>query len=69
MHNIVQAVPALKYQCGYIIGYFPSRDPQMFFKYITWSHVYSLIMYSDLNQQQIDLRYNCTLNLNGNTVK
>ena len=34
-HNIVQAVPALKYQRGYTIGDFPSCDPQMFFKYVT----------------------------------
>ena len=26
-------------------------------------------MYSDLNEQQIDSHYNCTVNLTGNTVK
>ena len=33
-------------------------------------HGYSLITYSDLNQQQIDSRYNCMVTLiTGNTVK
>ena len=32
-HTIVRAVPAFKYECGYPIGYFTSRDPRMFFKY------------------------------------
>ena len=49
-------------------GYFISHDSRMFFKDITRSHGYSLITYSDLNQQQIDLCYNCTVNLTGNTV-
>ena len=35
----------------------------------TGLHVYSSITYIDLNQQQIALRYNCTVNLIGNTVK
>ena len=29
-HTIVQAIPAFKYECGYLIGYFETRDPQMF---------------------------------------
>ena len=36
---------------------------------VTRSHVYSSITYCDLNQQQIDLHYNCMVNLTGNTVK
>ena len=66
VHTIVQAVLAFKYECSYPIGYFTSHDPQMFFKYVTRLHVYSLITYSDLNQQQIDWHYSCTVNLTGN---
>ena len=36
---------------------------------ITRSHIYSLITYSDLNEQQINSSYNCTVNLTENTVK
>ena len=39
----------------------------MFFKDVTRSHIYCLITYGDMNQQQIDSRYDCTLNLTGNT--
>ena len=35
---------------GYPTGYLASHDPQMFFKCVTQLHVYSLITYSDLNQ-------------------
>ena len=31
-HTIVQAVPAFKYERGYLIGYFKTRDPRMFFQ-------------------------------------
>ena len=40
-----------------------------FNRLITRLHVYSSIMYSELNQQQIGLRYNCTVNSTANTVK
>ena len=30
-HTIVQAVLAFKYERGYLIGYFETRDPRMFF--------------------------------------
>ena len=68
LHTIVPAFLAFKYEHGYPVGYFISHDSRMFFKDITRSHGYSLITYSDLNQQQIDLCYNCTVNLTGNTV-
>ena len=53
--TIVQAVLTFKYEHGYPIGYFTSHDPQMFFKEVTQSHIYSLITYGDLNQQQTNL--------------
>ena len=31
-HTIVQAVPAFKYECSYLIGYFQTCDPRMFFQ-------------------------------------
>ena len=36
-HTIVQAVPAFKYERGYLIGYFETRDPRMFFQDVTQS--------------------------------
>ena len=42
-HTIVQVVPGVQYERGYPIGYFTSRDPRMFFKDVTRSHIYSLI--------------------------
>ena len=36
-HTIVQAVPAFKYERGYLIGYFEIRDPRMFFQYVSQS--------------------------------
>ena len=36
-HTIVQAVPAFKYERGYLIGYFVTRDPQMFLQDVTQS--------------------------------
>ena len=36
-HTIVQAVQAFKYEHGYLIGYFETRDPQMFFQDVTQS--------------------------------
>ena len=36
-HTIVQAVPAFKYERGYLIGYFETCDPRMFFQYVTQS--------------------------------
>ena len=30
LRTIVHALPAFKYECGYLIGYFETRDPQMF---------------------------------------
>ena len=35
--TIVQAVPAFKYERGYLIGYFKTRDPRMFFQDVTRS--------------------------------
>ena len=37
LHTIVQAVPAFKYERGYLIGYFETRDPRMFFQDVTQS--------------------------------
>ena len=37
LHTIVQAVPAFKYERGYLIGYLKTRDPRMFFHDITRS--------------------------------
>ena len=34
-HTIVQAVPAFKYERSYLIGYFKTRDPRMFFQDVT----------------------------------
>ena len=31
-HTIVQAVPAFKYERSYLIGYFKTRNPRMFFQ-------------------------------------
>ena len=36
-HTIVQAVPAFKYERSYLIGYFKTRDPRMFFQDVTRS--------------------------------
>ena len=36
-HTIVQAVPAFKYERGYLIGYFETRDPRMFLQDVTQS--------------------------------
>ena len=36
-HTIVQAVPAFKYECSYLIGYFKTHDPRMFFQDVTRS--------------------------------
>ena len=49
-HTSVQAVPTFIRERGYPIGHLASHDPQMFFKCVTQLHVYSLIAYSDLNQ-------------------
>ena len=49
-HTSVQAVPTFICERGYPIGYLASHDPQMFFECVTQLHVYSLITYSDLNQ-------------------
>ena len=35
-HTIVQAVPAFKYE-SYLIGYFKTRDPRVFFQDVTRS--------------------------------
>ena len=56
-NTIVQAVPESNYERGYPIGYFTSRDPRMFFKDVTRSHIYSLIGNSDLNQQRNTITY------------
>ena len=37
-HTIVQAVPAFKYERGYLTGYFKLHDPRMFFQDVTRSH-------------------------------
>ena len=34
-HTIVQAVPAFKYERSYLIGFFKTRDPPMFFQDVT----------------------------------
>ena len=67
-HSIAQAVPAFKYERRYSIGNFTLRDLRIFFKDVTRSHIYSPITHSDLNQQQIDLCYNCKVNLTGNRL-
>ena len=36
-HTIVQAVPAFKYERSYLIGYFKTRDPRIFFQDVTRS--------------------------------
>ena len=36
-HTIVQAVPAFKYERSYLIGYFKTRGPRMFFQDVTRS--------------------------------
>ena len=36
-HTIVQAVAAFKYERGCLIGYFETRDPRMFYQYVTQS--------------------------------
>ena len=36
-HTIVQAVPAFKYKRSYLIGYFKTCDPRMFFHDLTRS--------------------------------
>ena len=36
-HTIVQAIPAFKYERGYLIGYSETRDPRMFLQYISQS--------------------------------
>ena len=36
-HTIVQAVPAFKDERSYLIGYFKTRDPRMFFQDVTRS--------------------------------
>ena len=36
-HTIVQTVPAFKHERGYLIGYFETRDPRMFFQDVTQS--------------------------------
>ena len=36
-HTIVQAVPAFNYERSYLIGYFKTRYPRMFFQDVTRS--------------------------------
>ena len=37
LHTIVQAVPAFKYERGYLMGYLKTREPRMFFRDVTRS--------------------------------
>ena len=60
---------ALRNRCPSGTDLIPPERIQNFNKRVTRSHVYSCITYSDLNQQQIDSCYNCTLNLTRITVK
>ena len=71
MYQFVQAAFAFKYEHDYPICNFTSHQPRMILKgprnmiaYLQFCHIQT-----DLNQQQIDSHYSCTLNLTGNTVK
>ena len=66
-HTIVKAASAFKYELGYLVTLL-HVVLKCLSRRNTIAYSYSLITCKDLNQQQIDSCYNCTVNLTGNTV-